>query len=66
MASRRPATTSARRVTVLRRLVTGKDGLDKLSGPLGIFKIAGTGTDAQMKQAGVSLGQAPALASPCG
>lgn len=42
-------------LTVLRRLVTGKDGLDKLSGPLGIIKIAGAGTDAQMKQSGVSL-----------
>src|SRR5262249_44336147 len=42
-------------VTVVRRLVTGKDGLDKLSGPLGIMKIAGAGTNLQMKQEGVSL-----------
>jgi regulator of sigma E protease len=42
-------------LTVLRRLVTGKDGLDKLSGPLGIIKIAGAGTNVQMKQEGVSL-----------
>ncbi|HVY88294.1 MAG TPA: RIP metalloprotease [Hyphomonadaceae bacterium] len=42
-------------VTVLRRLVTGKDGLDKLSGPIGIVKIAGGGTNALMKQDGVTL-----------
>jgi regulator of sigma E protease len=42
-------------LTVLRRLITGKDGLDKLSGPLGIIKIAGAGTDVQMRQEGVSL-----------
>ncbi|MDP3736880.1 MAG: RIP metalloprotease [Hyphomonadaceae bacterium] len=42
-------------VTVLRRLVTGKDGLDKLSGPLGIFTVADNGTDLHMKQEGVSF-----------
>jgi regulator of sigma E protease len=42
-------------LTVLRRLVTGKEGLDKLTGPVGIAKIAGTGTDLQMKQEGISL-----------
>jgi regulator of sigma E protease len=42
---------------VLRRLVTGKDGLDKLSGPLGIFNVADAGTDANMKQEGVAYEQ---------
>jgi regulator of sigma E protease len=44
-------------VNVLRRLVTGKDGLDKLSGPLGIFSVADAGTDANMKQEGVAYDQ---------
>ncbi len=43
--------------TVLRRLITGKDGLDKLSGPLGIFNVADAGTDANMKQEGVAYEQ---------
>lgn len=42
-------------INVLRRLVTGKEGLDKLSGPLGIFTVADNGTDLHMKQEGVSL-----------
>jgi regulator of sigma E protease len=42
-------------VNVLRRLVTGKEGLDKLSGPLGIFTVADNGTDLHLKQEGVSL-----------
>ncbi len=42
-------------ITVLRRLVTGRDGLDKLSGPLGIFNLADNVTDMHMKQEGVSL-----------
>jgi regulator of sigma E protease len=44
-------------VTVLRRLITGKDGLDKLSGPLGIFTLADNVTDMHMRQEGVSLDQ---------
>ena len=44
-------------VNVLRRLITGKDGLDKLSGPLGIFNVADAGTDANMKQEGVAYDQ---------
>ena len=44
-------------VNVLRRLITGIDGLDKLSGPLGIFTLADNVTDMHMKQAGVSLDQ---------
>jgi regulator of sigma E protease len=42
-------------LTVMRRLVTGKEGLDKLSGPVGIFNVADAGTDANMKQEGVSF-----------
>jgi regulator of sigma E protease len=44
-------------VNVLRRLITGRDGLDKLSGPLGIFTLADNVTDMHMKQQGVSLDQ---------
>jgi regulator of sigma E protease len=44
-------------ITVLRRLITGKDGLEKLSGPLGIFGLADSVTDMHMKQEGVSLDQ---------
>jgi regulator of sigma E protease len=44
-------------ITVLRRLLTGKEGLDKLSGPVGIFNIADTGTDLTMGQTEVSFGQ---------
>jgi regulator of sigma E protease len=42
-------------VNVLRRLVTGKDGLDKLSGPVGIFTLADNVTDLHMKQQGVDI-----------
>lgn len=44
-------------ITVLRRLITGKDGLDKLSGPLGILNVADAGTDANMNQEGVAFEQ---------
>jgi regulator of sigma E protease len=44
-------------VTVLRRLVTGKDGLDKLSGPVGIFSLADKVTDLHMKQPDVPIGK---------
>ncbi len=44
-------------VTVLRRLVTGKDGLDKLSGPVGIFSLADKVTDLHMKQGDIPLAQ---------
>lgn len=37
-------------VNVLRRLVTGLDGIDRLSGPVGIFGIADNATDLHMKQ----------------
>lgn len=37
-------------VNVLRRLVTGKEGLDKLSGPVGIFTLADKVTDMHMQQ----------------
>lgn len=44
-------------LTVLRRLVTGKDGLDKLSGPVGIFSLADKVTDLHMKQPDIPLAQ---------
>lgn len=42
-------------VTVLRRLVTGLDGIDRLSGPVGIFGIADNATDLHMKQTELSF-----------
>lgn len=42
-------------LNVLRRLVTGKEGIDKLSGPVGIFTLADKVTDLHMKQKDVSL-----------
>jgi regulator of sigma E protease len=42
-------------LNVMRRLVTGKDGLDKLSGPIGIASLTGNLTDMHLNQKGVSL-----------
>ncbi len=42
---------------VLRRLVTGKEGIDKLSGPVGILHLTGGVTEMTMNQQGVDLGQ---------
>ena len=42
-------------VNVLRRLVTGKEGLDKLSGPVGIFTLADKITDLHMQQKNVDI-----------
>jgi regulator of sigma E protease len=42
-------------LNVLRRLVTGKDGLDKLSGPVGIFTLADNVTDLHMQQKDVDF-----------
>ena len=50
---RRPGGT----LNVMRRLVTGKDGPDKLSGPVGIFTLTDNVTDMHMKQQGVALGE---------
>lgn len=44
-------------VTVLRRLITGREGLDKLSGPLGMASFTGKITDAHMKAKDVDMGQ---------
>jgi regulator of sigma E protease len=44
-------------VNVIRRLVTGKEGIEKLSGPVGILRITDKMTGAQMDQPEVSLGQ---------
>ncbi len=40
---------------VIRRLVTGKEGLDKLSGPLGIMNMTDKVTDTEMKQVELPL-----------
>ncbi|MEZ5939110.1 MAG: RIP metalloprotease [Hyphomonadaceae bacterium] len=42
---------------VIRRLVTGKESLDKLSGPLGILNVTDKITDLHMKQADVPIGE---------
>lgn len=42
---------------VVRRLVTGKEGIDKLSGPVGILHLTGGVTEMTMNQKGVDLGQ---------
>jgi regulator of sigma E protease len=42
-------------LNVMRRLVTGKEGLDKLSGPVGIANISDKITDLHLKQQGVPL-----------
>jgi regulator of sigma E protease len=44
-------------LNVLRRLVTGKEGLDKLSGPLGILSLTGSVSDLHMNQEGVGFGE---------
>jgi regulator of sigma E protease len=49
--------TIERTVTVLRRLVMGREGLDKLSGPVGMFSLTGKITDAHMKAANMDMGQ---------
>jgi len=48
-------------VNVLRRLVTGKDGLDKMSGPVGIFSLTDNMTDVAMGQKGVNFGERLAM-----
>jgi regulator of sigma E protease len=42
---------------VLRRLVTGKEGIEKLSGPLGILHLTGGVTEMTMGQENVDLGE---------
>jgi regulator of sigma E protease len=42
-------------LNVMRRLVTGKDGLDKLSGPVGIGALTDNITDLHLKRQGVPL-----------
>jgi regulator of sigma E protease len=42
---------------VLRRLVTGKEGIEKLSGPLGILHLTGGVTEMTMAQKDISLGE---------
>lgn len=42
---------------VLRRLVTGKEGIEKLSGPLGILHLTGGVTEMTMAQKDIGLGE---------
>lgn len=44
-------------ITVLRRLITGHDGLDKLGGPVRIAGLTSKITDAHINEKGVSLAQ---------
>lgn len=44
-------------VNVLRRLVTGKDGLEKMSGPVGIFSLTDNVTDLHLKRQDVDAGE---------
>lgn len=43
-------------VNVLRRLVTGKDGIEKMSGPVGIFSLTDNVTDMHLKRDDVGFG----------
>ncbi len=42
---------------VLRRLITGKEGIEKLSGPLGILHLTGGVTEMTMAQKDISVGE---------
>jgi regulator of sigma E protease len=44
-------------INVLRRLVTGKEGLQNLSGPVGILSLTGSVSEVTMNQEGVPLGE---------
>ncbi|MFT3726145.1 MAG: M50 family metallopeptidase [Hyphomonadaceae bacterium] len=44
-------------VNVMRRLLSGKEGLDKLSGPVGILHLTGGVTQMTLAQEGVSIGE---------
>ncbi len=43
-------------INVLRRLITGKEGMEKLSGPVGILHLTGGVTEMTMNQENVDLG----------
>jgi regulator of sigma E protease len=43
-------------INVLRRLITGKEGIEKLSGPVGILHLTGGVTEMTMNQVNVDLG----------
>ena len=43
-------------INVLRRLITGKEGIEKLSGPVGILHLTGGVTEMTMNQENVDLG----------
>ena len=43
-------------INVLRRLITGKEGIEKLSGPVGILHLTGGVTEMTMNQEDIDLG----------
>lgn len=53
----RTGDTIGQTVNVLRRLITGKEGIEKLSGPLGILHLTGGVTEMTMNQKDVDLGE---------
>lgn len=52
----RTAESIGQTINVLRRLVTGKEGIEKLSGPVGILHLTGGVTEMTMNQDNVDLG----------
>jgi regulator of sigma E protease len=52
----RTAESIGQTINVLRRLVTGKEGIEKLSGPVGILHLTGGVTEMTMNQENVDLG----------
>ena len=52
----RTAESIGQTINVLRRLITGKEGIEKLSGPVGILHLTGGVTEMTMNQENVDLG----------
>ncbi len=55
--AQRTADSIGQTLNVLRRLITGKEGIDKLSGPVGILHLTSGVTQMTMNQPDVDLGQ---------
>ena len=52
----RTAESIGQTINVLRRLITGKEGIEKLSGPVGILHLTGGVTEMTMNQEDIDLG----------
>jgi regulator of sigma E protease len=52
----RTAESIGQTINVLRRLITGKEGIEKLSGPVGILHLTGGVTEVTMNQENLDLG----------